>query len=149
MNSCDIACTNPITPVKNGTTCLLNGIQSDCRTACSDPGFYFNSTLYMVTCNPWPSLDDNPSGCADENYTNHILDILNGCMQQYCQSPNADVGGCPYQNITYSWLNAQLGPSWCTYGIANAFLAQSPSCKALVGTVNPDIGGVGVGHLLD
>jgi hypothetical protein len=147
MESCDIACTNPITQIKNDTTCLLNRTQTDCPTACSEPGYYFNSTLRMVTCDPWPGLGDNPTGCANETYTNHILEILNGCMQQYCEFPDSNVGGCPYQNITYSWLEAELGPSWCKYGIASAFLDKSPSCGTLVGSVNPDIGGVGVSHV--
>jgi hypothetical protein len=146
--SCEIACTTPISQVKSDTTCLLNGLQTDCRTACLEPGFYFNSTLRMVTCNPWPNVDG--IGCSDSNYTGRVLGMINDCMSQYCQFPNADVRGCPYENISESSLNAQYGLSWCAYPrIASGFLNGSPSCKQLVGTVNPDIGGVGVSRPID
>src|SRR5437868_4623261 len=101
MNTCQAVCTSPVTAVKYGTSCLFNGVASNCQTACSDANFYFNSTLSMVTCNPRPSVNGGSFGCQDANYTNHILDMLNACMQQYCQSPDPDVGGCPFQNVTY------------------------------------------------
>jgi len=94
-----------------------------------------------------PGLGNSPADCPKDTYTDHILDILNDCVQQYCEFPDSNVGGCPYQNITYPWLEAGLGRSWCIYGIASEFLDKSASCETLVGSVNPDIEGVGVSHV--
>jgi hypothetical protein len=64
-----------------------------------------------------------------------IFDVYSGCMTQYCQHLDPDIGGCPFE---ISSARSSLYEDTFSNNPSNQF------CSKVVGKINPDIGGIGV-----
>ena len=156
---CTVLCTSkPSNAALLGTSCTFrNTTFTNCQEACLDPGYQFNSSLNIRGCDQFSSIQDfdatvsqSHSQC-NETYVNAVLDLFNGCMEQYCQDEHIDedLGGCAITNIDFSQAMCGGSNSNNQGGVMTSILTMTDPktvsvCKSLVRTVNADIGGIGV-----
>lgn len=88
------------------------------------------------------------STLPNSNAFNDFVVLVDGCMNQYCEDPSPDVGGCPYKGIRdFRMLDAtELGTLHGTQEYGSKWLRwySENLCSDTIATVNADIGGIGV-----
>jgi hypothetical protein len=141
---CDDLVTNNYTNFAlYNTTCQYDGLNfSSARDACLSPRLFFSEYALMDDCDTIFTGAYNDSSNCDLDFVQRALDLTNGCLQQYCENPDPELGGCPYKNLTISQFscdNDDNGP---------VDMLMELSCNNVIKTVNPDIGGVGVSRVL-
>lgn len=121
------------------TTCRWNNdTYTSAREACLSRQVLFDSYAMFTDCSINFATTYTDDRDCDLGWVKQALDITNGCVQQYCESPATGLGGCPYNNLTM----AQFSCDDDSDGPVDMLLKYS--CSNITRTVNSDIGGVGV-----
>lgn len=118
----------------------INTCYTNCSQICTDPKLLLSYWQPIQGCLDWDTLSRkdqiDPSSIAEVNRTHLIaIDLLNNCMQAYCDSGDSNIGGCPYNTISI--------PDDQRMSTMEPFETSSGACK-VVRTVNSDLGGPGV-----
>jgi len=128
---------------------------NNCIAACHNATFAFQSLstvnqcfflsisnvsgdgMYVEIWDSWDaslSLPGNAFNLPLCNQTTGLSSVFDNCLEQYCQSPDPDLGGCPFTEMSAS------------AGFCNT-TGEIGMCENIVLTVNADIGGIGVRQL--
>jgi hypothetical protein len=73
--------------------------------------------------------------------SSRIVDIFDGCLQQYCQSPLPELGGCG------SFVKSNVSHLTMALNTPGKWGGLNQLCEGLNQDVNSDIGGAGVNSL--
>ena len=161
-----VQCTNLCTTSKPPNAILLNSACAfnnttfaNCQEACLDPGYQFSSPKTILGCDRFSWIVDFDQTAShahlscNETYANAVLDLLNGCLEQYCEDDNKndELGGCPTNKVKFSEVMCGNFDSKSPHGVMWSILTMADwrnadVCTSLVRTVNADIGGIGVSH---
>jgi len=122
----------------------------NCIAACHNATFAFQSLETVNRCffTPYnsslsPEFEDSwdvwgvPGNSLNVSLCDQatgLSSVFDNCLKQYCQSPDPDLGGCPFTDMSAS------------AGYCNT-TGEIGMCDNIVRTVNPDIGGIGVSQL--
>ncbi|KAF7502792.1 hypothetical protein GJ744_005051 [Endocarpon pusillum] len=117
------------------TTCYTN-----CSQICTDPKFLLSDYGTIGGCLNWDTFSRNNlivASSHEEVNRAHLIaiDLLNSCMQAYCDTEDDNLGGFPYKNISLP-DNQSQSTMW-------PFETSSGACD-VIRTVNSDLGGPGV-----
>ncbi|KAE9372617.1 hypothetical protein N431DRAFT_558412 [Stipitochalara longipes BDJ] len=122
------------------TSCELSGsVQASCEAACLDPRFLFLSDMSILWCNEIAYIREP----CNLNYINQMIGIANSCLQQYCQFPDPNLGGCPlthFSNMSSDDTCNQV----TSIGPMELMLQSTQICGNLLKSVNSDLGGAGI-----
>jgi hypothetical protein len=116
----------------------------NCSSICTNQTLLFSYYDTIEGCLNWSPderSDNIENGSLIEFDRTHgnAVNLLNGCMEQYCKFEDEKLGGCPYTNITV--------PTNGSKSAMYDFETVSGGCD-VARTVNADLGGPGVGFVL-
>lgn len=120
------------------STCHRN-----CSQICTTPEMLFSTWSTVAGCLNWKfsesEHDIHEISRPEFNRSHNIaIGLLNNCMEEYCDSEDPNLRGCPYRNISLPGKDA-AGVS-----IIEPFETVSGACSNAARKVNPDLGGPGV-----
>lgn len=104
-------------------TCYRN-----CTEICTTPELLLGSPNAIRGCLQWQYLiiDGEYKNMSETNFepSNQVaISLLNHCMQEYCNSEDRDLRGCPYRNVS-------LPRNITEYPVLEEFEAISGACDA-------------------